>query len=212
MLQLDINILKIICKKAETASEPETPAHNPLDESKPAEESVYHNALDDSEPEEKILYHRVTPLGLGRGKQLPLLSMTETKAQEEEEDDKEDEDNDSNDSSSDSESNDESSDSSDSEGDQNDELPSPEDKEDDIDRGHPDLSSDDEDSDDDCIPTLPTNLLQELENNEMFSDAIAPVQQPTPPNTPPQDATLAPKTSVTEPPIQELPKDSNLSR
>ena len=60
MLQLDINILKIICKKAETASEPETPAHNPLDESKPAE--------DDSEPKEKILYHRarVTPLGLGQ--------------------------------------------------------------------------------------------------------------------------------------------------
>ena len=68
MLQLDINILKIICKKAETASEPETPAHNPLDESKPEEESVYHNALDDSEPKEKILYHRarVTPLGLGQ--------------------------------------------------------------------------------------------------------------------------------------------------
>ena len=130
--------------------------------------------------------------------------MTETKSREEEEDDKEDEDNDSNDSSSDSDSNDESSDSSDSEGDQNDEPPSPEDKEDDIDRRHPD----DEDSDDDCIPTLPTNLLQELENNEMFGDAIATVQQPTPPSTPPQDATPAPKTSVTEPPIQELPKDS----
>ena len=191
ILKLDIKIPEIVYKKAEAASEPEAPVHNPLDDSKPSEEEG--------------VYHSVTPSGISRGKQLPMLSMSptdfesmtlddikdeegvtsvpkyaETKAQEEheeddnEDEDNEDEDNDSDDSSSDSDSNDESSssdssDSSDSEVDQKDEPPTQEDKEDDNYWGLPDLSSDDEDNDDDCIPTFPSHLLQELENNEKRS-------------------------------------------
>ena len=235
ILKLDIKIPEIVYKKAEAASEPQAPVHNPLDDSKPAEE--------------ESVYHSVTPSGISRGKQLPMLSMNptdfesmtlddikdeecvtsvpkyaETKAQEEheeddnEDEDNEDEDNDSDDSSSDSDSNDESSssdssDSSDSEVDQKDEPPTQEDKEDDNYWGLPDLSSDDEDNDDDCIPTFPSHLLQELENNEKrSSDAIASFQnrsgrQSTPPPTP-QEATPVPKTPVIGPPIQENPEDS----